>query len=483
MKLFWKLYCSMVLMTVCFCSFGGYYLIYRQFESSLEKETRAIFEENDFLCHMVTQERKAHPLEDVAALTEQISLSVGQRKLFFRISDAKGRKIGGNGSLPVEALPLVGKLSEEEQGWELVEKEDGRLYLHGAAAMSLGDEIVFLENYKDVSGLYEERKEQLYSFYSMMSIFVIVIGLLSFLVARILLKPISLLSETTRKIADGELDHRVPVRSEDELGQLSRDFNVMADSLEQKIEELKVAAIRQEEFMGSFAHEMKTPMTSIIGYADLLRSMELKPEKVRENADYIFKEGKRLENLSVKMMDFIVLGKENLDLKKVSVKNLFERLKNEMAPIFQKENIIFECDWENEVLFVEEDLIITVCLNLLDNGRKAVLRRWQDVQLSDEGKGCLKLKGYQEKDRYCISVIDNGTGIPEDELTRITDAFYMVDKSRARAMGGAGLGLSICDKIIQLHGGELRIESQVGKGTTMTILLRGGDFNEISKEV
>lgn len=483
MKLFWKLYCSMVLMTVCFCSFGGYYLIYRQFESSLEKETSAIFEENDFLCHMVTQERKAYPLEEVAVLTEQISLSVGQRKLFFRISDAKGRKIGGNGSLPVEALPLVGKLSEEEQGWELVEKEDGRLYLHGAAAMSLGDEIVFLENYKDVSGLYEERKEQLYSFYSMMSIFVMVIGLLSFFVARILLKPISLLSETTRKIADGELAHRVPVRSEDELGQLSRDFNVMADSLEQKIEELKIAAIRQEEFMGSFAHEMKTPMTSIIGYADLLRSMELNPEKVRENADYIFKEGKRLENLSIKMMDFIVLGKENLDLKKVPVRNLFERLKNEMAPILRKENIIFECDWENKVLFMEEDLIITVCLNLLDNGRKAVLQKCQDAQISDEEKGCLKLKGYQEKDWYCIRVIDNGTGIPEDELVRIKDAFYMVDKSRARAMGGAGLGLSICDKIIQLHRGELRIESQVGKGTSMAILLRGGDFNEISKEV
>ena len=365
----------------------------------------------------------------------------------------------------------------------MVEKEDGRLYLHGAAAMSLGDEIVFLENYKDVSGLYEERKEQLYSFYSMMSIFVIVIGLLSFFVARILLKPISLLSETTRKIADGELAHRVPVRSEDELGQLSRDFNVMADSLEQKIEELKIAAIRQEEFMGSFAHEMKTPMTSIIGYADLLRSMELKPEKVRENADYIFKEGKRLENLSIKMMDFIVLGKENLDLKKVPVRNLFERLKNEMAPILRKENIIFECDWENKVLFMEEDLIITVCLNLLDNGRKAVLQKCQDAQISDEEKGCLKLKGYQEKDWYCIRVIDNGTGIPEDELVRIKDAFYMVDKSRARAMGGAGLGLSICDKIIQLHRGELRIESLIGKGTSMTILLRGGDLNEISKEV
>ena len=483
MKLFWKLFCSMVLMTVCFCSFGGYYLIYRQFESSLEKETRGIFEENDFLCHMVLQERKAHPLEDVAVLTKQISLSVGQRKLYFRISDMNGENIGGNGNLPVDALPLVGRLAEDEQGWEMVENEKGKVYLHGAAAMSLGDEIVFLENYKDVTGLYRERKEQLQSFYGMMSIFVIVIGILSYVVARILLKPISLLSETTRKIADGELIHRVPVKSDDELGRLSRDFNVMADSLEQKIEELKIAAIRQEEFMGSFAHEMKTPMTSIIGYADLLRSVEMKPEKVRENADYIFKEGKRIENLSVKMMDLIVSGKEKPDLKKVPAKNLFDRLKNEMAPILQKENIIFECEWEKGVLLIEEDLIITVCLNLLDNGRKAVLQKWKNVPISNEEKGCLKLKGYQEKEGYCIRVADNGTGIPEEELVRVKEAFYMVDKSRARAMGGAGLGLSICDKIIQLHGGELRIESQIGKGTSMTIVLRGGDMNEIAKEV
>lgn len=95
MKLFWKLYCSMVLMTVFFCSFGGYYLIYRQFESSLEKETRAIFEENDFLCHMVTQERKDHPLEEVAALTEQISFLLVRENCFFEYLIRRGGKLVG----------------------------------------------------------------------------------------------------------------------------------------------------------------------------------------------------------------------------------------------------------------------------------------------------------------------------------------------------------------------------------------------------
>ena len=96
MKLFWKIFYSMVLMTVIFCSIGGHFLIYRQFESSIEKEVESIFEENDFLCHMIIQEKKAHPLESVEILAKDISLSVGQRKLYFRISDSFGNEKGAN---------------------------------------------------------------------------------------------------------------------------------------------------------------------------------------------------------------------------------------------------------------------------------------------------------------------------------------------------------------------------------------------------
>ncbi|MBE5956287.1 MAG: HAMP domain-containing histidine kinase [Lachnospiraceae bacterium] len=497
MKLFWKLFCSMVLMTVCFCSFGGYYLIYRQFETSLNKEIDGIFEENDFLCHMIMQKRKLQPMDSIEEITKELELSVGQRKLYFRISDTEGNRIGGNGILPVKALPLVGSLFEGQQGWELTPLENGSIYLHGAAAMVLNGQQVFLENYKNVTGLYEERQEQIHAFYSMMAVFVCMIGIVSFAVVKLLFKPVTLLSDTTRRIAGGELHKRVPIKSDDELGQLSEDFNSMADSLEQKIEELEDGAKRQEEFMGSFAHEMKTPLTSIIGYADMLRSMNLSPEKVHENADYIFKEGRRLENLSMKMMDLIVLGNEELSLKRFPVRRLFERLDQEMRPVLEKNQIEFETAWEEQGICMDEDLMITVCLNLLDNGRKAILQKRtgrEDDRMSNTDaqghikssgflKGCLRLNGFYDSDGYHICVTDNGIGIPKEDLIRVKDAFYMVDKSRARAMGGAGLGLSICERIIRLHGGELLIESNVGEGTQITIILKGGETVELHEKV
>ena len=464
MKLFWKMFCSMVLMTVLFCSFGGYYLIYRQYEESMEKEVDDIFEENDLLCHMLIRERKVNPMDEIEELSKELNISVGQRKLYFRISGADGSRLGGNGELPVEAMPLVGKIGEGEQGWELLEQEDGKIYLHAAAAMKLGETTAFLENCRDVTSIYQERQDQFYDFYRMMGISVCAIGILAFLIVSMTLRPVRMLSEATRKIAQGELDKRVEIKSQDELGQLSADFNRMADSLEGTIEQLKEAALRQEEFIGSFAHEMKTPLTSIIGYADLLRSCELTGDRVRENANYIFTEGRRLENLSGKMMDLIVLGKEECERKPVEVRYFLERLRNDILPIMEQNGIHFTVKCEDAVLWLEEDLMITVCLNLLDNARKAV-----------GNDGVISLCGEKKGGEYLITVEDNGIGIPKEQMERVKEAFYMVDKSRARAMGGAGLGLSICDKIVRLHGGQLRLESETGKGTRCTICLKGGE--------
>lgn len=470
MKLFWKMFCSMVLMTVLFCSFGGYFLIYRQYQESMEKEVDDIFEENDLLCHMLIRERKVNPMDEIEELSKELNISVGQRKLYFRISGADGSRLGGNGELPVEALPLVGKIGEGEQGWELLEQEDGKIYLHAAAAMKLGETTAFLENCRDVTSIYQERQDQFYDFYRMMGISVCAIGILAFFIVSMTLRSVRMLSEATRKIAQGELDKRVEIKSQDELGQLSADFNRMADSLEGTIEQLKEAALRQEEFIGSFAHEMKTPLTSIIGYADLLRSCELTGDKVRENANYIFKEGRRLENLSGKMMDLIVLSKEDFERKPVEVRYFLERLRNDILPIMEQNGIRFTVQCEDAVLWLEEDLMITVCLNLLDNARKAV-----------GNDGAISLCGKKKGGEYFITVEDNGIGIPKEQMERVKEAFYMVDKSRARAMGGAGLGLSICDKIVRLHGGMLWIESETGKGTRCIICLKnsknaGEDF-------
>ena len=107
----------------------------------------------------------------------------------------------------------------------------------------------------------------------------------------------------------------------------------------------------------------------------------------------------------------------------------------------------------------------TVCLNLLDNARKAM-----------EGGGEILLEGLLEEDCPVIRVTDSGKGIPTEELSRVTEAFYMVDKSRARAQGGAGLGLALCRRIVDLHGGALELESRPGEGTRVTVRLRGAEL-------
>lgn len=111
---------------------------------------------------------------------------------------------------------------------------------------------------------------------------------------------------------------------------------------------------------------------------------------------------------------------------------------------------------------MEPDLMESVLLNLLDNARKAV-----------GPGGHILLEGSAVPEGYCIRVSDDGHGISPEDLGRITEPFYMVDKSRARAQGGAGLGLTVCQRIVALHGGTLEFESEPGRGTRVSVLVRG----------
>ena len=231
-------------------------------------------------------------------------------------------------------------------------------------------------------------------------------------------------------------------------------------NLEQQFQELEDAARRQEDFIGSFAHELKTPLTSMIGYADMLRTTEVTQEEQFQAANYIFKEGKRLESLSFKLLDLMVVKNQELELRPVKIRWMAEDIKGMLQPSLKKLGIVLKVIVEDASLMLEPDLMKTVLLNLLDNGRKAI-----------EGEGTLYLLGRREEDGFALYVRDTGKGIPKEELSRITEAFYMVDKSRARQQGGAGLGLSICQEIVKRHGGTMTFKSIPGKGTMVRIFL------------
>ena len=463
MRLFWKLFCSMIAITALACSLGGYLLVDSQFQTALESQAEAVVMEHSLLRYSLMREMKLGRTFDragAARLADSVSASAGIGGMAFRLTDEAGQQLAGS-RLPAES-ELLQALGEERSGWEVLPAGDS-LYLHAASPLRLTDGLVYLETWRDVDGVFQARQEQYRVFFYLMLFLILAVALLALAVSAWLSQPLKRLSEATKRVAAGELSERVQVTGDDEIGQLSADFNIMAEQMERQVRELTDAARRQEDFLHSFAHETKTPLTSIIGYAELLRARPGQPELVRESAAYIYQEGRRLESLSRKLMDLVVLDREGIALRAVEMPAFLERMAGTLRPALEQRGIRLEFAAEPGTVSIDPDLMESVCLNLLDNARKAVT-----------GQGVIQLSGISEGPGYCIQVTDNGRGIPAEDLGRLTEAFYMVDKSRSRAEGGAGLGLSVCQRIVALHGDTMEFESTPGQGTSVRVHLKGG---------
>lgn len=256
------------------------------------------------------------------------------------------------------------------------------------------------------------------------------------------------------------------VNSQKEYIESRQQKNRIAE-LERAIGDLQDVAGRREEFIASFAHELKTPLTAIIGYADMLRSKDMQPKARFTAAGYIFSEGKRLEALSLKLMDIIVAGKQGVEVKRFEIGYFIRSIAAVTVPSLSNDGMTLDMRWEPGEIYIEPDLFKTLMINLVDNARKASHKN--DV---------IELFGKVEDGGYALYVRDHGSGMKKEELSKITEPFYMIDKSRSRAQNGAGLGLALCQRIAELHGTKLEYDSELGKGTTVRIVVKGGVRSE-----
>lgn len=316
-------------------------------------------------------------------------------------------------------------------------------------------------HYKDVTSVYKNI-QQLFvkGIFAALALSGILLALLQWIIRRIL-EPLEHLKEAANSIAGGNYTERISVQKKDEIGKISISFNQMAERIQEHICELGQVNEKQRQLLGSLAHELKTPMTAIQGYAETLQRIQLPPEKQERSLAYIEKECKRLSRLSAKMLELTELSGEGVQIerKEIPVLQLLEQVRELTQYRTGEKGIHMEIRAaENLMIRGDEDLLISFLTNLVDNACKA----------SEEG-GIIRLTGTEQG----IFVQDEGRGIPEEEQKNIAEPFYMVDKSRARKEGGAGLGLALCSQIARLHGGILDIQSQVGVGTV--IGLRYGD--------
>ncbi|MCX7902983.1 MAG: phosphate regulon sensor histidine kinase PhoR [Caloramator sp.] len=231
----------------------------------------------------------------------------------------------------------------------------------------------------------------------------------------------------------------------------------------QDISKMKMLENMRSEFVANVSHELKTPLTSIKGFAETLKDVE--DENVRKKfLDIINIEAERLTRL---INDILILSElENkeyaLNFEKLNVLEILEEIQYIMKPLAESKNIeiSLETNCYDVYVYGDRDKFKQMLINLLDNA----------IKYTNEG-GKVKIKLEKIKNQVIISIIDNGIGIPKEHLPRLFERFYRVDKARSRSLGGTGLGLAIVKHVVNLMQGKIDVESKVGEGTTFKITL------------
>ena len=460
LKIFIFTYCIMIAVTVL----GGFLLIDQEYRKNLEQVKVRAKENNETLYTYVAT---------IEELLDSERARYSLENLIDRISDESDRAVLVGDYNTLLSQLVAGKATDLETGqWVYAVWEDG-----GGKVLQITSryEDRYIINYSDLSRIIRERDANYELYKNIIILTSVIIAVVLYLFSWYITGPLVKLTRMAERMCDGDYEVRVDDREGQlksyEVQKLGSTLNLMAARIEEHMKELTEEARRKEEFMGNFAHEMKTPMTSIIGYADLLRTYDLKPDKRREYSNFIYNEGKRVEQLSLNLLQMIVLEKEDFEKKRTSTEEFFRQLKEAAHFLGEKYSLKIHYKYDPADISMEISLMLTAILNLVDNACKA----------SGEGSSVYVL-GKRLGEKYALAVVDFGVGIPEEEIARIMEPFYMVDKSRARKQGGAGLGLSLCQRIIILHDGELRIDSTPGKGTWMTVLLNVEERASLRKE-
>lgn len=441
MKFAYKMVCLLVLVLSASFGVGGCYLLYSDFSAQLARAEAANADTHRQVCtllqgEILDRQRRGESLDD-AALTELLANFALPTALW-----RDGVCIVGSGDLLPDGTMEVRRLA------------DGGVQATYASSLQGG---LQLATAYDLTDLYRGRDAALRRFLLLEAAVLAAGAAVTAVFARRMTRPLRTLTTASTEIADGDYARRTGLHTGDEIETLSSSFDKMADAVQEKITALQADVRQREDFMGAFAHELKTPMTSIIGYADMLRTIQASPAEQYEAAGAIYHEGRRLEALSGKLLALLGLGEETITLQPTVLAALWPRLQAACPGVPLQ---LPACD---AAVQADADLLLDLLCNLVGNAVKA----------SEPGQP-VEVRAADNGDTVNLTVADHGCGIPQSEISRVTEPFYMVDKSRARKQGGSGLGLALCKRIAEVHGSDLHIESTPGEGTRVSVILRKG---------
>lgn len=318
---------------------------------------------------------------------------------------------------------------------------------------------VFMQS--SLSHIYKNKAIQIESFIKTSIIASLLVALILSISVHFMTKKIKKLLNVVREMEDGHYDVKIPNLGTDEIGEFATAFEKMATSIDYNVRKIKEESENRKIFIGNLAHEIRTPLTSIIGYSSLIKNKKITdPTTINEYCNKIHEEGNYIEAMRDKLMNIMSLETNAIELKEIDISSCIETFASDLKKHYPSAKIILNLE-KRVYKLADKDLLRSIVLNLFKNAYNASEKPIIKITLT--------------KDE--LQIIDNGKGIPQKELKKITEPFYTLNKDRNRKHSGMGLGLPLVFKIVEIHGWTMTINSKENEGTVITISL-GGIQNE-----
>ena len=464
MKFWQKVFCGTFIICLLIFDIAAASLLYYSYDFSYEREKENAINEQTIIAesiegrisiynktktfHVAGTEEKINVLKDVVDNNTRPDFAIA-------IYDKDAFLYGENSDIEDGFLPLNSVNERKILSKEI--KDEPHILVVSSISSYPSIEVVCVKNVSQLSVYLDS----MVNFFILINILLcLVMGVVLFLFIKKMTNPLQELNSTTKEIVKGDYTERVKLDRNDEFGELGETYNIMIKSIEEKIDELTKARDDRQQFINNLSHEMRTPMTSIKGYSDYIGKAVNSAEDRVIAMRYLKDAVERLEKLSFKLSDMMLLQGKNIELEDIDLMEFIEDIKKDIKAKYFDLDIKFEFSSYEGIIKGDKTLLLSLVLNLVENSVRALKNR--------ENK---KIEVNVYKDEYpIIEVVDNGCGMKEEEIKKITEPFYRVDKSRSRENGGAGLGMSIVEKIVQLHNIDMKIESTYDIGTTVKVV-------------
>lgn len=322
--------------------------------------------------------------------------------------------------------------------------------------MKLKRQNYILITLSSISEANNMKQEQTNFFIELSVISSFIIALLLSITVSFITRKIKKLDKAVSKVKQGNYNIKLTKLGNDEIGNFGNSFNEMTIAIQENVNKIQEVSENRKQFIGNLTHEIRTPLTSIIGYSSLITNDKVTDSNIiKEYSSKIYEEGKYIQQMSERLMEMLLVENGTTQKELINISKEMKIIVEELENLFN--NTIFNIQIEENVYKeVDKVLLKSLIYNLVKNAINAYdAKPTVDIILSKNE----------------ITIIDYGKGIPEDKIEKIKEPFYTLNKDRNREISGMGLGLTLCFKIVSIHNWKLNIKSEVEKGTKITIIM------------